>query len=72
MLLHFLPSIMQLPMKEEMTNIPISGMRDDAALWSKESCSLHWRHPIENCDDCVKPSVTIVTQIWSHKEKEER
>lgn len=26
----------------------------------------------ENCDDCVKPSVRVVAQIWSHKEKEER
>lgn len=69
MLLHFLPSIMQLPMKEEMANIPISSTRGDAALWSKESCSPHWKHHIENCDGCVKPSVTVVTQIWSTKRK---
>ncbi|KAF4792700.1 hypothetical protein TURU_119226 [Turdus rufiventris] len=64
--------IVKLSIKEEMANIPISAMKEDMHCGVRKAVLQLGIITFENCDDCVNAGATIVTQIWSHGEKEER
>lgn len=72
MFLLFLPSVMHLPMKEEMANIPyLHDSIPFIAGWSDENCHPRQKkHILKTVMAVCKPSVRAVKQPWSHKGRE--